>query len=111
MSSKHTVRIDNLGSELTPIAVAIKTVTVSTTAGTLPTLGSFTLHADTRQVTCAVKSYPVNIDPSGNNPTSSVGIPVVAGQIITMSCSEFLKAKWIRSGASDATVDVAQYSY
>jgi hypothetical protein len=108
MANTRTV---NFTYELTPVAVAVKKITVSSTAGTLETLGSFTFAANTKIVRIAVESNPVRVDPSGNTPDASTGIPYAANALIDISVNEAKMGKWIRSGASDATFQVVQYTY
>lgn len=102
--------VNNLSEELIPIAVACKAVTIANTAGTLESLGSFTLNGSTRRVVVVMRDNPVNFDPSGNDPTTTVGIPVLVGQIIEMSVEEAKTAKWIRSTGSSGTANVCQYT-
>lgn len=109
--SPSAIRVTNDSAELVPLTAACQAVTISSTAGTLETLGSFTFDANCKRVVVVIKSNPVNFDPSGTAPTSSVGLPVLAGQIVEMSIAEAKLAKWIRSGGSDATVNVSQYRY
>lgn len=104
-------RITNLGYELQPVAVACQKVTISSTAGTLEGLGSFTFDASTKVVLVTVESNPARVDPSGTAPTTLVGQPVVAGQQVMLSIAEAKAAKWIRSTGGDATAQVSQYTY
>jgi ferric-dicitrate binding protein FerR (iron transport regulator) len=106
-----TVKINNFAHELIPVAVATKAVTIADTAGTLEGLGSFTFSTSTKVVQIAVKGYAVNVDPSGTAPTTSVGQPLTAGQVVQMSIAEAKLAKWIRQTSSSATADVNQYTY
>lgn len=103
--------INNLSEELIPIIVAAKEVTIANTAGTLAGLGSFTFNANTKRVVVVIRTAPVNFDPSGTDPTTTVGIPVLAGQIVELSIEEATIAKWIRSTGVSATANVCQYTH
>ena len=104
------VSVTNLPQALRPLAVACKTVTIAGTAGTLEGLGSFTLDADAKFVQVAIETAAVRTDPSGTAPTSSVGQPVNAGQVVLLSRDEAKLGKWIRSTGTSATAQVSQYT-
>lgn len=108
MQNAHFV--NNLPHALTPLAIATKAVAITATASTLPTLGSFTFSDNMRYVQLANGAATVRTDPSGNAPTSSVGQPVLAGQVLLLSRAEALTGKWILATGTSSIVQLNQYS-
>lgn len=105
----QTVRVINATHELVPLPVAVKTITIADTAGTLEALGTFTFDPDMRYAQIAIEGGPVRTDPSGNAPTASNGQPVIIGQVVQLSRAEAKLGKWIRSTTTSATAQISQY--
>ena len=107
--SLNAALISNLPHNLTPLPVAVKNVTVTSTASTLETLGSFTFDAAMRYVLATVEAASVRVDMSGGTPTTTVGQPLYAGVPVYLSRAEALTGKWILATATTANVQLTQY--
>lgn len=106
----QNTRTNNLRHALAPNpAAACKTVTISNTAGTLETLGTFTFDEATNYVLVTIEAQPVRRDPSGTAPSTTVGQPMIAAQEALISIREAKLTQWIKSGATDAKAQVSQY--
>lgn len=79
--------------------------TISSTAVASSSIG--TLHADTEFVTFQVATDNVRMTVNGDTPTSAVGLLIFVGQLVTLSRSEWINAKFIRVTA-DATLQGIQ---
>lgn len=105
----NAIQVNNAPHALTPVAVAVKNVTVTSTASTLETLGNFTFDASTRYVLATVEAATVRVDMSGGTPTTSVGQPLYAGVPVLLSIAEAKTGKWILATATTANVQLTQY--
>ena len=81
-------------------------VTVSTTAVALPSIPKSASYAIVN-----ISSQPVRYRDDGTNPTATVGMPAVAGdEIVLVSPAQIKAFKVIRSGGTDAELNVLYYS-
>ena len=104
--SAATKRISNLAHNLTPLPDAAHSkVTISSTIITASTSG---VVASGDYYRIQVETNPVRVTYSATNPDATTGLRYVAGAEILLSRAEWLAAKWIREGASDATLQVVQ---
>lgn len=88
--------------------LTISTAALGLTAAKINPGGTF---PDKRKgVIIVVTAQPINFRIDGTDPTSTVGIPAAAGDIIKLFGEQTLKQfKAIRSGASDATLRVTYF--
>ena len=107
--SINAAQINNLPHALTPVSVAVKNVTVTSTASTLETLGSFTFDISMRYVLATVEAATVRVDTSGGTPTTTVGQPLYPGVPVYLSRAEALNGKWILATATTANIQLTQY--
>jgi hypothetical protein len=85
-------------------------LTVGAAAATLESLlAGGAIHAQTQKVVVTIEAQPVRLTLNGTTPTATLGFNLIAGTVIELSRAEAEGAKFIRAGATDATVQVAQY--
>lgn len=81
-------------------------VTVSTTALALPSIPTKASYAIVN-----ISDQPVRYRDDGTDPTASVGMPVVADEtIVLVSPQQIRNFRVIRSGGTDAELNVSYYS-
>ena len=87
-------------------------VTVSDTAGTLQTLGSFAFNAKTRYVLIEVKAQPARITFDGaTDPTATLGYDYPDGTRELWHIKKAKDAILVREGGSDSTVEVQEMTH
>ena len=86
-------------------AAHLTATTISSTAVASSAIG--TLHVDTEFVTFQVATDNVRMTINGTTPTSAVGLLIYVGQLVTLSRSEWVNAKFIRV-TTDASIQGIQ---
>lgn len=87
-------------------------VTVSSTAGTLATLGSFTYHASTTHVLVQFNGADARVTFDGaTDPTASLGFLYVDGREAYWPIQLAKRAILLRGASTDVTVEVQELNY
>lgn len=88
--------------------VTVSTAAIGLTALTLNPGGTY--PDKIKGALIVVSAQPINFRIDGTDPTSAIGIPLVAGDILKIFGAQTLKQfKAIRSGASDAVLRVTYF--
>lgn len=82
--------------------------TVSTVAIIGLTDAALNAHPDTEVFLVQVNSADVWVSMHGEAPSATTAINLVVGTILEMSKSQWLAAKWLRSGATDSQIVALQ---
>lgn len=104
------VRVTNGEFQIVPQnGTTHKQVTVSNTAGTLETLGSFTFNSSTEYVLIEVKGQPVRITFDGvTDPTATKGFDYPDGTREIWHIKRAKAAILVREGGTDGTVELQE---